>query len=174
MRMPIELVKHLGEHAQRMQEFVSEDYSGLNDKERSELASEARNISAWAAGAIAPMPIPFADIWTITPVQMFMVRAIGNIYGYKIDKKTIKEVFAVVGGGIVGQQVCLALFKIGLPGAGGFGGAAFVWVWTHGMGHAAERYFQSGMKATKEQVEEARKNGMELAKQEQELQKDDV
>lgn len=85
------------------------------------MAKEARQISAWAAAAIAPMPIPFADIWTITPVQMLMVRAIGNIYGYKIDAKTVKEMLAVVGGGMLGQQICLALFKIGLPGAGGLG-----------------------------------------------------
>ncbi|NCS39747.1 MAG: DUF697 domain-containing protein [Microcystis aeruginosa BS13-10] len=98
------------------------------------MAKEARQISAWAAAAIAPMPIPFADIWTITPVQMLMVRAIGNIYGYKIDAKTVKEMLAVVGGGMLGQQICLALFKIGLPGAGGFGGAAFVFFWTHGIG----------------------------------------
>jgi uncharacterized protein (DUF697 family) len=69
-----------------------------NESQRKEMAKEARQISAWAAAAIAPMPIPFADIWTITPVQMLMVRAIGNIYGYKIDAKTLKEMLAVVGG----------------------------------------------------------------------------
>jgi uncharacterized protein (DUF697 family) len=112
------------------------------------------------------MPIPFADIWTITPVQMLMVRAIGNIYGYKINPQTVKEILAVVGGGMIGQQVCLALFKIGMPGAGGFGGAAFVFFWTHGMGNAAELYFRSGGTATAKELAAARSEGMKQAKNE--------
>jgi uncharacterized protein (DUF697 family) len=84
----------------------------------------------------------------------------------KIDAKTVKEMLAVVGGGMLGQQICLALFKIGLPGAGGFGGAAFVFFWTHGIGNAAEPYFQSGMTATNEDLAAARKEGMKQAKNE--------
>jgi len=164
--IPVQLLQHLGKHGIRMKQFLSDDFSNVHDSQCREMATEARQISAWAAAAIAPMPIPFADIWTITPVQMLMVRAIGNIYGYKIDGKTVKEMLAVVGGGMLGQQICLALFKIGLPGAGGFGGAAFVFFWTHGIGKAAELYFQSGMTATEEELAAARKEGMEQAKNE--------
>ena len=157
MHIPAQLAKHLKDHALKMEEFVTADYSHLDANGRKENCAEVRKICATAAAAIAPMPIPFADIWTITPVQILMVRAIANIYGYKFSEETVKEVFAVVGGGWLGQQVCLALFKIGLPGAGGIGGAAFVWAWTQGMGKAAELYFQSGMKMSKAQVKSALK-----------------
>lgn len=169
--IPVQLLQHLGKHGVRMSQFLSDNFSNIDKSQRQEMATEARQISACAAAAIAPMPIPFADIWTITPVQMLMVRAIGNIYGYKIDGKTVKEMLAVVGGGMLGQQVCLALFKIGLPGAGGFGGAAFVFFWTHGIGKAAELYFQSGMTATEEELATARKAGMKQAKSETPLSK---
>ena len=164
--IPVQLLQHLGKHGVRMRQFLGDNFSNVDESQRRAMAKEARQISAWAAAAIAPMPIPFADIWTITPVQMLMVRAIGNIYGYKIDAKTVKEMLAVVGGGMIGQQICLALFKIGLPGAGGFGGAAFVFFWTHGIGNAAELYFQSGMTATDEDLAAARKEGMKQAKNE--------
>src|SRR5688572_5577558 len=100
MSVPFNLIAHLGKHAARMKQFPTDDYTEIGPSDRIEMSAEARNISAFAAAAIAPMPIPFADIWTITPVQMMMVRAIGNIYGHKIDEKTAKEMLAVVGGGL--------------------------------------------------------------------------
>lgn len=164
--IPPQLAQILKEHFDRIKQFLTDDFTSLDSVQRQEKTAEVRQMSAIAAATITPIPIPFADIWTVTPVQMLMVRAIGNIYGYKIDGNTAKEMFAVVGGGMLGQQVCLALFKIGLPGAGGFGGAAFVFVWTHGIGKAAELYFQSGMTATKQELEKARKEGMKQAKDE--------
>jgi uncharacterized protein DUF697 len=74
----------------KMQEFLTGDYDDADAASKRKMAAEARQISAWAAAAIAPMPIPFADIWTITPVQMMMVQAIGNIYGFKLDGKNLK------------------------------------------------------------------------------------
>jgi uncharacterized protein (DUF697 family) len=164
LNIPIPLVEHLGAFKEAIRSLLTDDFSALDEISRKAKAAEARNLSAKAAALIAPMPIPFADIWTITPIQMAMVRAIGNVYGYKLDQKAVKELLIVVGGGWLGQQICLALFKIGMPGAGGFGGAAFVFVWTHAMGLAAETYFSSGKTATKQQLQAALKQGFEEAK----------
>lgn len=60
---------------------------------------------------------------------------------------------------MTGQQVCLALFKFGMPGFGGLFGAGFVFAWTHGIGYAAEAYFKSGMTKTKEELDKIRKQG---------------
>lgn len=166
MNIPTQLLTHLGGHANKMKDYLTGDFQDADPEKRKQMAAEARKISAAGAAAIAPMPIPFADIFTITPVQMAMVGAIGNIYGYKLDEKTLRAVMGTVAGGWLGQQTCLALFKIGMPGAGGFGGAAFVFVWTHTMGFAAEEYFKSGMTATKKDLDAARKRGMEEAKRE--------
>jgi uncharacterized protein (DUF697 family) len=163
MSFPVSLAAHLSDHAGKMKQFLTQDYRKENAVGRHRMAAEARRISSWAAAAVAPMPIPFADVWTITPIQMMMVKAIGNIYGYPLDDKTVKALLGTIGGGWLGQQVCLALFKIGLPGAGGLGGAAFVFVWTHALGHAAEVYFASGMTASTEQLAAARKRGTKEA-----------
>jgi len=162
--VPPQLVALLTKHSAKMLKYLNGDFVSLTLQEKKEKVAEVRNISAWAAAGISPLPIPFADIWTITPVQVAMVQAIGNIYGYKLEGANLKAAFGVVAGGWLGQQVCLALFKIGMPGAGGFGGMAFVFCWTHAMAHTAEAYFASGMKASKTELDEARKRGMEEAK----------
>ena len=169
MSFPFSLMDVLNKYIKEISSYLMDDFSHLSQEEKIRKCQEVRSKAAFAASAITPLPIPFADIWTVTPVQMAMVRAIGNIYGYKLNEKTVKESFAVVGGGWLGQQVCLALFKIGMPGAGGFGGAAFVFGWTHGIGYAAEKYFKSGMKASKEELEDARKQGVEQSKTKQPL-----
>lgn len=144
MFLPWRLTNHLKKHAQDMRSFLLDDFSDLDLESRRQKAAEARNTSAVAAAAVAPMPIPFADIWTITPIQILMVRAIGNIYGVGLDYRTARAVLATVGGGWLGRQAFLALLKLGLPGIGEAAGAGFAYIWTVGMGHAAEAYFASG------------------------------
>lgn len=139
--------------------YINGDFSDRNDEERKKLCSQIRVIAGAAGATLALAPVPFADIFTITPVQYLMVRAIGNIYGYKINEKSVGEIVAVIGGGFIGQQTILALFKIGLPGAGGLVGSSFVYGWTYSMGKAAELYFSSGMTATKEDLKRARESG---------------
>lgn len=155
MWLPWHLTTHLQKHARDMGRFLTDDFRDLDLESRRQKASEVRNMSAMAAGAIAPMPIPFADIWTITPIQILMVRAIANIYGYPLDYRTARAMLATVGGGWLGRQAFLGLLKLGLPGIGQAGGAAFAYFWTLGMGRAAEAYFASGKQASKRDIEKA-------------------
>lgn len=164
MAIPPQLLEIGKTFTKKVGHFLTNDFSAATPEERAEHCAEVRNMAAYAGAGIAPLPIPFADIWTITPIQVAMVQAIANIYGFKLEGKNLKAAFATVGGGWLGQQTCLALFKIGMPGAGGFGGAAFVWVWTHAMGKVAERYFATGMKLTKKELDELRRQEVEAAK----------
>ena len=163
MALPPQLLKIGKDYTQKIAGYISGDFTSATLQEKQAHCAELRKMAAIAGAGITPLPIPFADIWTVTPVQMAMVQATGNVYGFKITGKNVKAVFATVAGGWIGQQLCLALFKIGMPGAGGFGGAAFVWVWTHAMGKAAEAYFASGMTLTKDELAEIRKKGMQDA-----------
>lgn len=153
MILPWRFTKHIQQHVRDMRHFLTDDFRDLDLESRRQKAAEARNTSAVAAAAIAPMPIPFADIWTITPIQILMVRAIANIYGYGLDYRAARALLATVGGGWLGRQTFLAILKLGLPGIGEAAGAGFAYVWTIGMGHAAEAYFASGMQASKRDIE---------------------
>lgn len=149
------LAKHLKAHAKAMQGYLFDDFTGLDIESRRQKAAEVRKTSAVAAAAIAPMPIPFADIWTITPIQMLMVKAIGNIYGYGADERTTKAILATIGGGWLGKQAFLGILKLGLPGLGEIGGAAFAYWWTQGIGKAAEAYFAGEINITQHSIEQA-------------------
>ena len=163
MKLPTHLALVLKEFALRIETYLTGDFSAATLEEKQKHCADVRQLAAIAGASLAPIPIPFADIWTITPVQIAMVQAIGNIYGYNLEGKNLKAAFATVAGGWLGQQACLALFKIGMPGAGGFGGAAFVWVWTHAMGRVAEKYFSSGMKLSKEELRKIREEELKNA-----------
>jgi len=150
--------------------YLHDDFSNSTPQEKAQYANNVRQICATAGAMVAPQPIPIADIWLITPIQYLMVRAIGNIYGYRISESTIAEIFAVIGGGITGQQLCLTLFKIGIPGLGGLVSASFVFAWTHGIGQAAEAYFKSGMTMSEGELAEIRRQ-WEAAARENKIEK---
>ena len=156
--------------------FINGDFNNLDEDGKKENTSKVRQIAATTGAVACAIPnVPFADFFIITPIQALMVRAIGNIYGYKINESTAAEILTVIGGGWLGQQALLAAFRIGLPGAGGLVGSIFVYGWTYGMGKAAEVYFASNMTASKEDLKKARKTGAkegEVAyKQDEELRK---
>ena len=156
--------------------FINGDFNNLDEDGKKENTSRVRQIAATTGAVACAIPnVPFADFFIITPIQALMVRAIGNIYGYKVNESTAAEILTVIGGGWLGQQALLAAFRIGLPGAGGLVGSIFVYGWTYGMGKAAEVYFASNMTASKEDLKKARETGAkegEVAyKQDEELRK---
>jgi uncharacterized protein (DUF697 family) len=156
--------------------FINGDFNNLDEDGKKENTSKVRQIAATTGAIASAIPnVPFADFFIITPIQALMVRAIGNIYGYKLNESTATEILTVIGGGWLGQQTLLAAFRIGLPGAGGLVGSIFVYGWTYGMGKAAEVYFASNMTASKEDLKKARESGTQEGaaayKQDEELRK---
>ncbi|RNF39603.1 hypothetical protein [Planococcus salinus] len=109
--------------------------------------------------AVAVQPIPFADIFILTPIQAFMGYKIGLIR--KVDLKeegsmeVLKYVGGVVGAGYAAQQTALGLYKIGLPGIGGLMAIPLVGGLTFGIGKAMDLYFRkaaNGEVASKEEM----------------------
>ena len=121
------------------------------------------HLIALAAGGVAISPIPVSDVIVLIPMQSSMIIQIGVIYGYKITLKRAKEILAVAGGGIVLRYAFQILVKF-LPGAGSIIGPIIAYSGTVALGEAALTYFQSGMKATQEEIAEIYKNAKEKAK----------
>jgi len=100
------------------------------------------HISALTCAIIAVQPIPFADIFILTPIQVVMVSALNMIIGNPIGKKiNSKEIIAyllgVLGWGLLAQQVILGLYKSFLPFMGGVTTVPLVYAATVGLGYAA-------------------------------------
>lgn len=62
-------------------------------------------------GIVAAQPIPFADAFILTPVQLLMVRYLAHLHGLDYKENTLRDILsqivAVVGWGYLAQQ-CLA------------------------------------------------------------------
>src|SRR5690606_6262665 len=96
--------------------------------------------------AVAVQPIPFADIFVLTPIQAFMGKKIADIRGYNISEAGAKEIFielsGLVGLGFLSQQLVIGAYKTVLPFLGGFTTIPLVFGLTFGMGKVMDHYFE--------------------------------
>jgi uncharacterized protein (DUF697 family) len=96
-------------------------------------------------GVLALVPLPFADFFILTPIQIVMVQNIGKAYGFEMSQKeaqeALLEVAGVVGMAWLGQQTVLTLYKTVIPYAGGLFTVPLVWSVCYGMGSVAKYYF---------------------------------
>lgn len=124
------------------------------------------HVTCGVCAAIAIQPIPFADMLILTPIQGVMAYKIAQSRGVEISQdgavEALKAVIGVVGLGFAGQQIAIALYKIGLPGIGGLMTIPLVYSLTYGIGRAMDRYFSAkatGKTASNDDLVNAFKRG---------------
>lgn len=111
---------------------------------REEVANRLVDAVSAVTMAVAITPIPLADAAVITPLQTFMVGAIGYLSGRALDRKTVAEAFAALG--VVGAAgfgfrfVARQAVKV-VPGAGSAVAAGIASSGTKALGKAAIAYF---------------------------------
>ncbi len=94
--------------------------------------------------ATAVQPIPFADIFILTPIQLYMGTLIAEARGYKFSMSEVyKEIIGVLGLSFLAQQTAIGLYKLGLPFIGGFMTIPLVFVLTYSIGKVMDFYFVS-------------------------------
>lgn len=90
---------------------------------------------------IAVQPIPFADIFILTPVQMVMIYYIAQVImgeEAQIDINSLLTTLAAVAGwGFIAQQIILGLYKTILPFMGGITTIPLVYGATSAIGYMA-------------------------------------
>lgn len=119
-------------------------------------------------GAVAVQPIPFADIFILTPIQLYMGTLIGEARGYKFSMSQIyKEILGLISLAYLAQQTAIGLYKIGLPWLSGFMTVPLVFALTYAIGRVMDFYFVSkteGKKVTKDELVNAFKQAKKSAK----------
>ncbi|RME46578.1 MAG: GTP-binding protein [Deltaproteobacteria bacterium] len=116
--------------------------------------TEARRqlwLSAGSAAAAALIPLPVADIFLITPIQIYLVLKIGTIYGYEISYDRAGELVATIGGSLTLQGVGRQIVKF-VPGLGSVVGAAVAFAGTAALGETAILYFERGTEVSREML----------------------
>jgi len=106
--------------------------------------------------ATAVQPIPFADIFVLTPIQLYMGTLIAEARGYKFSMSEIyKEILGVIGLAYLAQQTAIGLYKTILPFFGAITTIPLVFVLTYAIGKVMDFYFVSkaqGKKLTKDDL----------------------
>lgn len=119
-----------------------------------ETAKQLSHIAATACAALALQPIPIADIFVITPMQVLLVQAIGRVYGVPISTKTALEIATNIGLGVLLQQIFVAIVKVGVPLMGGLLVSTYVYTATFYMGKMAQIYFEKGRPLTPQEIQQ--------------------
>jgi uncharacterized protein (DUF697 family) len=116
------------------------------------------HLTSLTCAVVAVQPIPFADLFILSPIQVVMVIAMSRVLGNPVGKNGAGEIVAsiagVVGWGVLAQQAVLGLYKTVIPFMGGFTTIPLVYGATMGLGYGAKT------------ILEARKNDQSISDQE--------
>lgn len=108
-------------------------------------------LSAGSAATAALIPLPVADIFLITPIQVYLVLKIGAIYGYELSYDRASELVGAISGSFALQTVTRQIVKL-LPGYGSVISAGVAFAGTVAMGETAILYFEQGTEVSREKL----------------------
>lgn len=140
--------------------------------------SEVIKITAAVCAGVAVQPIPFADFFVLTPIQILMGSRIAAIRGYPVSDhqigEVLKELAGAVGLGVLAQQLVIGAYKTFIPFLGAITTIPIVFGLTYGIGRIFDEYFirkKRGQLIDPERLKEifkrARAEGKSAAKSEE-------
>lgn len=133
-----------------------EHRSDISDEQK---VSRITHIACATCAGVAIQPIPFADIFVLTPIQAYFASRIAAIRGVPVSESDatdwIKEIIGIVGMGIIAQQVAIGIWKIVTFGLGGLLTIPLVYGLTYAVMKVSDAYFSAkarNVKLTDEQI----------------------
>ncbi len=163
------LAKAKGVSMEDIKRKLNEEYLGIERNDAystAEKVTRVINVTAGICAGVAIQPMPFADFFLLTPIQGLMATRIAKIRGVPVTQEgargLLKTAFGTLGLGFAAQQTALGLYKLGLPGLGGFVTIPLVWGLTYGIGRVMDTYYRAmaeGRTPSDEEILEAFRNG---------------
>lgn len=128
-------------------------------------------IGATFCSGLAIQPIPFADIFILTPVQAYFASRIAKVRQVPISESEfhvfIKELIGIVGMGIIAQNIGIAVWKVATLGFGGLLTIPLVFSLSYAILKVCDIYFQNkqnGIKLNEKEIKEMFKKYREEGK----------
>ena len=138
--------------------FSIENRSDITDDEK---VTQIIKITSVVCAGLAIQPIPFADIFILTPIQGLMGSRIAAVRGIPISKndsiETIKQILGTIGLGLGAQQLVIGGYKTFIPFAGGLFTIPLVFGLTYGIGRVMDQYLINKSKGRTLDRDELRK-----------------
>ncbi|HEY0840340.1 MAG TPA: GTPase [Vulgatibacter sp.] len=129
-------------------------------QQRGDMALKDRRIrtliysKAAVAAGIGAIPLPFADMALIAPLQVSMVASIGHFLGVEVSRARAVELIATLGAGFGLRQAARQLLKL-VPGYGSVVSSAVAFSGTVALGETARLWFRRRMQMEPEELREA-------------------
>jgi len=105
------------------------------------------HLTGLTCALVAIQPIPFADLFILSPIQVVMVMSMSRVLGNPVGKHGAGELVAsitgVVGWGVLAQQVVLGLYKTVIPFLGAVTTVPLVYASTISLGYAAKAIIEA-------------------------------
>jgi len=129
------------------------DIEARDDLSADEKAQKIIHIFAASCAGVAIQPIPFADIFILTPMQAYMAERLAAVRGVPMSQGSAKELITdlakVMGLGMLAQQAALGLYKVGLPFLAGFTTIPLVYGLTYAVGNVLDYLFTERAKGNR-------------------------
>jgi uncharacterized protein (DUF697 family) len=127
-----------------------------DDLSQQKKISNITHIACATCAGVSIQPLPFADIFILTPLQGYFASRIAAIHGVPISENEaldwVKEIIGLVGLGMLAQQLALGVWKTVTFGFGGLLSIPLVYGLTYAIMKVADAYFAH--KAQNEQMSE--------------------
>ena len=150
--------------------FSIENRTDITDDEK---VTKIIKITSVVCAGLAIQPIPFADIFILTPMQGLMGSRIAAVRGIPISNndsiETIKQILGTIGLGLTAQQLVIGGYKTFIPFAGGLFTIPIVFGLTYGIGRVMDQYFinrSKGRILNREELRKIFKQGKKEGKEE--------
>lgn len=140
-------------YMERLERLVGVGRGASTEEERERAATEVIRVCSLGAAAVVVQPLPMLDIALLTPIHVAMVKAIGGIYGYTLDRRTALGIISTFAASIAAQNLVLASGKL-LPFATLPVAISVAYALTHAVGEASRVYFQSGRQLSRARMKQ--------------------
>ena len=132
------------------------------DLSQHQKANRIINLFSGVCAGIAIQPIPFADIFVLTPIQVLMGERLAAIWGVPVTESSIsaviKDILKIGGMGLLSQQLAIGAYKTFLPFMGAVTTVPLVYGLTYAIGTVlSEMYKRRSKGESKLSDEELRK-----------------
>jgi uncharacterized protein (DUF697 family) len=155
-----------------------ENRSDMTDDKK---VSRISHICCATCAGIAIQPIPFADIFILTPIQAYFATRIAAIRGVRMSeseaKDWVKEIIGIMGLGFIAQQLAIGVWKIVTFGAGGLLTLPLVYALSFAIMKVADAYFSvksRGEKLSDEMIKDIWKRAFKEGKTKGQQEEDQI
>ena len=121
--------------------FEIENRTDLTDDQK---ISQLITVTASICAGVAVQPIPFGDIFILTPIQAYLGTRIAKVRGIPISQntaiQTVKEISGMIGLGLLAQQLVIGAYKF-IPFWGSITSIPIVFGMSYAIGRVLDVYF---------------------------------